>query len=753
MRFACSVITGIFLTSCAYRGNSAEPNVEKPDALVSVPDAQVSTPDADPCSGACTTDQSCIAGACCVSDQVCGTACCGAGDICSFGSCQTPGAVCQESADCAGTEYCELALGELPSPPPPNCVGGAPVPNGRCVIRPPVCPNGQPPGDPPTCLQACEYRPPAAPFAPELKYSWGNINAPNTQDSVMMAPVVIQLDDDSCDGVINERDIPDIVFLTFASGQYNDNGTLHVISIINGTVVEKWTKNAGAISPNHPGRSIAAGNFDGKPGNEIAVCTTDGRVRAYSATGEQLWLSLPGACAYPAIADLNSDGKVEVIADSQILDGATGARVAAFTTMVGYGVYDIDGNGKLDIVGGGRALGPDGRSVLALAPAGFIGSSVAIGDLDRDGKPEVAVATPSTHTLSIWHYDTTAPNNFGVIRQNIDINGVLSPLLCPFDTAGRTSGGGPPTIADFNGDGFPDVALAGGVGYAVFDGVKLMNPSVWNPNTLLWSKQTQDCSSAQTGSSVFDFNGDGKAEVVYGDETNLRIYNGIDGDLLYNTCNTNGTLFEYPLVADVDNDGQADIIVVSNNYSGYECNGTKTTGVRIFGDSNGGWVRTRRVWNQHSYHVTNVSESGEIPTVEVANASVPRLNNYRQNVQPSGEFSAPDLVPTLDVVCSGGNRLVATVRNLGSAAVAKDIPVAFYLGDPSSGGVELPGSPVRTKYALFSTEAEQVVLPLAQPLADNQTVYVVVDPGAAHSWQECRLGNNKASASTTCGVE
>jgi hypothetical protein len=233
----------------------------------------------------------------------------------------------------------------------------------------------------------------------------------------------------------------------------------------------------------------------------------------------------------------------------------------------------------------------------------------------------------------------------------------------------------------------------------------------------------------------------------------MRIYNGIDGDLLYSTCNTNGTLFEYPLVADVDNDGQADIIVVSNNYA-FDCEGPgsgRTTGVRIFGDANNSWVRTRRVWNQHAYHVTNVSESGEIPSIEIANNTVPRLNNYRQNVQPTGEFSAPDLVA--DVRCGGSSSLVATVRNLGSAAVGKGIPVAFYLGDPANGGVELPGSPVLTKYALFSTEAEQVTLQIQTPLPPDQTVHVVVDPGANHAWQECRVGNNTATTSSNCQVD
>ncbi len=224
------------------------------------------------------------------------------------------------------------------------------------------------------------------------------------------------------------------------------------------------------------------------------------------------------------------------------------------------------------------------------------------------------------------------------MRQPIDINETLNPALRPLRPA--PAGGGPPTIADFNGDGTPDVALAGGVGYAVFDGKKLMDPAVTNPNTFLWVKQTQDCSSAGTGSSLFDFNGDGKAEVLYADESSFRIYEGATGNVLFETCNTTGTLYEYPVIADVDNDGQADIVVASNAYA-FDCGGTKQSGIRVFGSKSGGWVRTRRVWNQHAYHVTNVNEDGSIPAVEPTNWKQPGLNNFRINKQPGGEFSAP----------------------------------------------------------------------------------------------------------------
>ena len=61
--------------------------------------------------------------------------------------------------------------------------------------------------------------------------------------------------------------------------------------------------------------------------------------------------------------------------------------------------------------------------------------------------------------------------------------------------------------------------------------IALPSPAV----TLKWQSTTQDGSSNVTGSSVFDFEGDGKAEVVYNDECYFRVYNGADGMVLFET--------------------------------------------------------------------------------------------------------------------------------------------------------------------------------------------------------------------------
>lgn len=281
-----------------------------------------------------------------------------------------------------------------------------------------------------------------------------------------------------------------------------------------------------------------------------------------------------------------------------------------------------------------------------------------------------------------------------------------------------------------------------------------MDPTKTDAQTLLWAAVTRDCSSAQTGSSIFDFDGDGKAEVIDGDETALRVYDGPTGAVKFTTCNTNGTLQEYPLVADVDNDGQADIISVSNSYSSITCaNGSKTAGVRI-GVPPPATGCGPAGCGTSTHHVTNVEEDGAIPTMELPNHLQPRLDNFRQNIQPQGEFAAPDLVVTVAPACTAGYQLVARVRNLGQAAVPAGVPVEFFVGDPAGGGMLLPGGPVYTTRVLYAAEAEDVALPVDPPPSTTATVYARVDFAPMHTWHECRVDNNTSPPhSAYCGVD
>lgn len=737
----------------------------------------------------------CAGGTCCDPTLACASACCATGDVCSFQQCVTPGDICVDATDCPEGYLCDYSLGEgggaggaggagggggSGGAGAEMCQGGVVPPKGKCLPKPAECAPGQDPGDPITCLPKCEYKPDATSFDAEVKYAWGgDVMLPSTTD-VMMTPIVTQLDDDNCDGKINQDDIPEIVFSTFSGGAYFKQGTLHAISIVGGQVVEKWS----ADNMTQPGAGLAAADLDGDGAPEIVGCMNPGPngaaccdalaqntgVIAFKADGTVLWTQPDTTkvhCGYqhPAIGDVDQDGHPEVLVGHTLLDGATGAVKKELDPATSYGqalsgLVDVDGDGLLDVVDGQRAYRADGSVIWDLRPNPADPNQPSItlgyhaaGDFDDDGIAEVVViSSGAPHAMYLVRYDPASPGGAKILRNKVDINNGIS--TAAFCNAQTEYGGGPPTVADFNGDGVPDVGAAGAVGYIVFDGKKMMDPAIPNDQITLWFKTTHDCSSAVTGSAVFDFNGDGKAEAVYSDEYRLYMYDGLTGDnLLAPICNTTGTLWEYPVVADVDNDGQADIVVASNAY-GITCpdDGSKQSGIRIFGSKDGSWVRTRRVWNQHTYHITNIREDGSVPMVEPANWMQPGLNNYRQNRQPEGEASAPDAVISIEPKCFGDYGLVATVRNLGSASLPAGVPVGFYYG--AAPGTKL-GDAV-TKKTLYPAESEAVVLLLPDPpvaiTSGAEKVFAVVDDGMPnHNWHECRTDNNvSASVSAVC---
>ena len=411
----------------------------------------------------------------------------------------------------------------------------------------------------------------------------------------------------------------------------------------------------------------AGGNLDGKNGNEIVACAAGGgSVLAFSADGKPLWTAA-ASCFMPAIADLDGDGAPEVVVGGGIIDGATGAVKKVFSPVPsGYHtVGDLDGNGKPEIVFANRVYDAAGALTIDLT-ASISGTWLvpSLVDFDKDGKPEVIATLGDSNSVVLWRYDAAEPSKAKILRAPFKAH------VDPGGAWGWSFGMGPITAGDFDGDGTPDAGFVGFRGYVVLDGKKLMNGGL--PSTLaglaLWSKPTDE-DNGSTGSAVFDFDGDGKVEVLYNDTQRVHIYDGKTGqDTATPICNTTGSLLEYPVVADVDADGQADVVLVANSFSNkpgsnpsYICDGTIQSGVRVLGSASKSWVQTRPVWNQHTYHVTNVREDGTIPAVEPDNWKQPRLNNFRQNVQPQGEFAAPDLVVSVRPNCEGTYALIARV--------------------------------------------------------------------------------------------
>jgi len=217
-------------------------------------------------------------------------------------------------------------------------------------------------------------------------------------------------------------------------------------------------------------------------------------------------------------------------------------------------VANLDLLGAMEVIAGSTVYGADGSIKCRNASVGE--GLNAVGNFDADPEGEFVVVRSGnvylldTDCSQIWRFQV------GNAQTTVDNGNGTGP-----GAACAGTGGGEPTIADFDGDGQPEIALANSNCYTVIN----------HNNTLLWASRSEDDSSQGTGSSVFDFNGDGISEVIYNDEHRIRIYNGPDGVVLYSKMNSSRTRHENPIVADVDNDGNAELVFIENNEAGFAC--------------------------------------------------------------------------------------------------------------------------------------------------------------------------------------
>jgi len=475
---------------------------------------------------------------------------------------------------------------------------------------PDYCRDVPPPPDVIASME-CEIPPKVGVFKPIVEWKKAAWVELASSKNVLGPPIVAPLTDDDGDGVFGSAgDIPSIVVVTYAN---LESGELRAVS---GDGVKELFTVAGQGLQGRSG--VAVGDLDGDGEPEIVAHASAGTLKAFSRTGALVWTSAayPGDIAggaptftFPAIADLDGDGKAEVIAGRLILnhDGSLRGKGALGWGTSVYGSssipVDLDGDGVQEVVVGNAAYRPNGTTLWSNGQAdGFPG----IADFDGDGTPEIVVV------------------GNGTVRLQAADGKVL------WSVVNAAQRGGPPAIADFDGDGKPEIGVAGTTMYRMFD----------TDGKVLWSNPIVDASSAVTGSSVYDFEGDGVADIVYADEQNLYVYAGNDGavKLKYEAHNS-GTALEYPVIADVDNDGQVEIVLGHNTTN----NNGPSTGIVVIGDEDQSWRPGRKIWNQHAYSITNINDDGTVPAKVAPNWK--SYNNFRSgDLSPPDGLSAPDLV-------------------------------------------------------------------------------------------------------------
>lgn len=560
----------------------------------------------------------------------------------------------------------------------------------------------------------------------------------STHTGVFQAPAVGQATDDNGDGVIDAGDTPDIALLMGdefdTTSSKAKRSSLRLISG-DGTQVHDTT-----LFTTWEGQDLAPYLFagvamadidadglteivtvlldeDGRSDGADASCmpavfevSKSGGLSLESVSDDAIWCHSHA----PALADLDGDGVVEVILGDAVYDGRDlallweGGEGAAWynSWMVGLDgywnsgyhsfAYDMDGDGlNLEVVAGRTVYNHDGSTycTLGTGSSDALDGYPAVADLiGNDGKPEIVLTGNQYVTL----FNGT-PNSSGVCTQRDQISNdpfTDSSLSLPTHPFGcdetRRSFGGQPTIADFDGDGRPEIGASGACYYTVYDvsGSSLSRYAM---------APTRDWSSASTGGTVFDFNGDEQAEVVFSDENAVYVWQ-IDSSaglspterfvtVLEDENHKSWTIHEYPLVADVDGDGKAEILAVNSpspeNPGAY--------GLYVLGAADDDWVSARPWWNQHAYYVTNIDDDGTVGTAapNYDPYYADDLNSFRQ--QAPGRFgakAAPNLIlsfETCQIACGDAVELDVQVANEGAFITVGAGTLLSIYGRDSSG--------------------------------------------------------------------
>lgn len=380
---------------------------------------------------------------------------------------------------------------------------------------------------------------------------------------------------------------------------------------------------------------------------------------------------------------------------------------------------------------------PNDNQVYERYPDGW----TSLADMDGDKMLDVVVSSQNTTSL--------------VIRNNLNPRAFRKSFLYVWNPRTETVIGeyyppnamiqadrgamSQPNVGDFDGDGFPEIGICIEEHYAVLDwdttvnsnGVGFTNNNLevlWKTNfpnsTALGWRRTND-ESGETGTTVFDFNGDGKQEIVYRDQDSLYIINGETGQNISNSIACySWTSAEYPVIVDVDKDGQTEVLVSCGN------------NVSMFKAEQGSqpWQSTRSVWNQHNYFNVNINDDLSIPRFQqrhdlvgnVQNTSVDReniMNNFLVQI-PTFKYSDVNIKP-VSQECDNENSLFTfEICNSGNNHFPIGAPITFYDGNPDSLNVNVLRT-IITNVQINAQTCENIQVDF--PFKNGKEIFVMVN--------------------------
>ena len=443
-------------------------------------------------------------------------------------------------------------------------------------------------------------------------------------NNVMSSPAVMDLDGDC---------LPEVIFASTSNNGGADvqSGFLRALRGTDGTQLwASYTISVGLGS--HP--AVADIDHDLHP--EIIVSNASGtRLLCFNHNGTLRWESDPVepiGLGGASIADLGGNGTVEIVIGRQALSSTgqllwtgSGGRGQNYASSPLSAVADITGDGVVEVIAGNTAYTSSGTVLWSAAcPDGY----AAVGQLEGDALPEIALCS-------------------GTTLRRLEANGAIAWSVNVGSSGGLLS---PPCLVDLTGDGLCEIVVSN------IHSVRAYSAE----GRMLWNQAGHFDPSSIAGCIAADVDGDGWSEILVRDHDALSVL-GAYGDVMHRLPMTSGTGTENPVVADLNGDGDIEIIVPSNRNT-FSTGGSN--GVWAFNPSNAG--PGRRVWNQSGYHGTNVTNDGRVPRYEAT------PTNYRTAPTTIGSLRFADFNGDCSVDAADLAILLASWGGSGVADVDLD---------------------------------------------------------------------------------
>ena len=506
----------------------------------------------------------------------------------------------------------------------------------------------------------------------------------------------------------------------------------------------KFVLNAQALVPsaNLP-RYLAVGDLNGDGIPDIAVSdfginptTNHSTVDIYFGNGDGTFTAGPilnvstgNGPQFTVLGDFNNDGCLDIISESYTANSLY-LFLNTKTNGVCTGTF-----GAVKTITNAAIYGPGG---------------IGVGDFNGDGNLDIVVAnnsSPSTNPST----GTTSNIFFGDGTGNFTLGGNLTP--------GGTINPQFFAIGDYNGDGFPDIAVAN-------NATNTINIYLNSGTGTFTLKQTLATTAGNIIILPADVNKDGKIDLVVSTSSTtapINVWTG-NGDGTFTAAANppaTGASYASVAVADFNGDGNVDIITTTNPNNGTDGNvsvllgngngtfqaptatqsdeGLDTLSLAV-GDFNGDGYADVALANFSSNNLAIYTAGYQ--TTGTATANLPGVTLYGATVNP---HLADAVFPTNAIYTTSTSNTVPLIPNI--------LP-----GTAPSESLTMTATPVTTDYgqqvALQATFTYINLGPSYQPNGGTVTFYQVATNGNLTSLGTATLGTvaNPGCSTVTAGT-